>query len=160
MSDFKTIGPASILVCISSPVLSKKPVFIKIILSLAIRMHSFRFTVVLLSSSMIPIFTLKGLIPNSFSTAANRSQANLTSLGPCILGLTIYTLPFLEFTKLPVLSKSCLAIHMVNMASSMPSGISLPCLSKTAGFVMRCPTFRTSIKLLPGKLRVLLSFAV
>ena len=143
------MGPASMLVWISSPVLSRKPVFIKITLSLAARMHSFRLIVVLLSSSIIPILTVKGLIFNASSTAVKRSQVNWTSSGPCIFGFTMYTLPALELDRRLFPPRSCLAIHMVNMASKMPSGISFPALSKIAGLVIRWPTFLTNIRLRP-----------
>ena len=55
MSALGTIGPASMLVWISSPVRSRKPVLMKMTRSFAGRMHSFRLTVVRRSSSMMPI---------------------------------------------------------------------------------------------------------
>ena len=54
ISAFLIIGPNSIEVCISSPVRSKKPVFIKNTLFFNSLMHSFRFNDVRLSSSIIP----------------------------------------------------------------------------------------------------------
>ena len=138
------------LVWISSPVLSKKPVLIKITLSLATSIHSFKLTVVLLSSSIIPTFADKWGMFRAFSTAANKSHVSWTSSGPCIFGFTIYMLPVLEFLYRPLFSRSCLAIHMVNIASMMPSGTSAPVESNIPGFVIRWPTFLTSIKLLPG----------
>ena len=120
-------------------------------LSLAILIHSLRFIVVRLSSSMIPIFTVRGCKPSAISTAAKRSQVNLTSSGPCILGLTIYILLVLLFTVFPVLKMSCFAIAIVNIASIIPSKTSLPSLSKIAGLVIRCPTFLTRSVLLPDR---------
>ena len=71
-----TIGPASMLVCISSPVLSRKPVFIKITLSFATSIHSFKFRVVLLSSSIIPILIVFFGRLNIVSISSNRSHVN------------------------------------------------------------------------------------
>ena len=83
------MGPASIAVCISSPVLSKNPVFMNTVLSLAALMHSFRLTVVRLSSSIIPILRVFLFNSSASSTSEKILQANLTSSGPCILGLTM-----------------------------------------------------------------------
>ena len=58
MSPLRIIGPASIEVWISSPVRSRKPVLMKKMRSLAARMHSFRFSVVRRSSSMMPILSV------------------------------------------------------------------------------------------------------
>ena len=41
-------------------------------------------------------------------------------------------------------------MQTVKKASIIPSGISVPFLSLIAGLVIRCPTFLTNIKLLPG----------
>ena len=58
MSSLRTIGPASMLVWISSPVRSRKPVLMKMMRSRAARMHSLRLTVVRRSSSMMPILSV------------------------------------------------------------------------------------------------------
>ena len=42
----------------------------------------------------------------------------------------MYTLPALELDSRLFPPSSCLAIHIVNMASKMPSGITIPALSK------------------------------
>ena len=59
--------------------------------------YSFRFTEVLLSSSIIPHLIVFGLIFKTFSTLLKSSLVKLHSSGPCILGLTIYIEPVLEF---------------------------------------------------------------
>ena len=100
ISLFGNTGPASMLVCISSPVLSKNPVLINTILSLASYIHCFRLIVVLLSSSMIPIFNVFFSKPNASSIRPNNSTVAATSSGPCILGLTIYMLFVLLFEYL------------------------------------------------------------
>ena len=139
------------LVCISSPVLSKKPVLIKIILSLAFSMQDFRLIVVRLSSSIIPTFTVFFSRLNNCSTASNKSHVKATSSEPCIFGLTIYILLFLEFDNVFNLFRSYKAIHMVNIASKIPSKTSSPLSKITEGFCMRWPTFLTSKRLLPGR---------
>ena len=48
-------------------------------------------------------------------------------------------------------------MQIVKIESMIPSGISLPFLSLIAGFVIKCPTFLTSIKLLPGN-KIILPF--
>ena len=59
----------------------------------AAAMQACRFTLVRRSSSMMPSLTVLSGSPSSVSTRLNSSQANATSAGPCILGLTMYTLP-------------------------------------------------------------------
>ena len=44
-----------------------------------------------------------------------------------------------------------MAIKIVHIASSRPSGISFPSLSNTAGVDIKCPTFRFSINDRPFK---------
>ena len=124
--------------------------FIKITLCLAISIHSFKFTVVLLSSSIIPSFTVFSGKLKILSTSENKSQVNFTSSGPCILGFTIYILFVFEFLYTPLPIMSCMAIHTVKKASIIPSGTSLPFRSLIAGLVIKCPTFLTNMRLLPG----------
>ena len=76
-------------VCISSPVRSRKPVLMKKTRSFAARTHSFRFTVVRRSSSMIPILIVWRSSPRTSSTCARVRSQKATSSGPCILGLTM-----------------------------------------------------------------------
>jgi hypothetical protein len=52
-------------------------------------MQAARLTLVRRSSSMMPSFTVLAGSPSNCSTRANSSQANATSAGPCILGLTM-----------------------------------------------------------------------
>ena len=89
MSPFLIIGPASIEVCISSPVLSKNPVLIKNTLFFSVLMHSFKLDDVLLSSSIIPILQVYCSKPKTSSTFEKIKSVNSVSSGPCILGLTI-----------------------------------------------------------------------
>ena len=165
MSPFRIIGPASMAVCISSPVRSRKPVLMNTTRSLAARMHSLRFTLVRRSSSMMPILSVFSRIPSVRSTRANSSAAKATSSGPCILGLTMYIEPAREFMRRPPppapsppvsplsppLPMSCMAHSAVTWASRMPSGTSRPPASSTAGVVIRWPTLRTSISARPGR---------
>jgi hypothetical protein len=88
MSPLRIIGPASMAVCISSPVRSRKPVLMKATRLAAAAMQAFRLTEVRRSSSMMPSFTVLGR-PSSCSTRPNSSLAKATSAGPCILGLTM-----------------------------------------------------------------------
>ena len=81
--------PACMPVWISSPVLSKNPVLIKATLDCAALIHSFRFILVRLSSSMMPILIVLFGKSNNFSISEKSSSVNLTSSGPCIFGLTI-----------------------------------------------------------------------
>ena len=134
MSPLKIIGPASNDVCISSPVLSRNPVFIKTILSFTFLIHSFKLTVVLLSSSIIPTFIENFLIPKASSTFSNKVFVNSTSSGPCIFGFTIYTDLVLEFF---LFLKSCKAHKVDTNASIIPSGISDLSLKIIDGFVIR-----------------------
>ena len=76
-------------VWISSPVLSKNPVLIKATLDCAALIHSFRFMLVRLSSSIIPILIVLFGNSNKSSMCEKRSSVNFTSSGPCIFGLTI-----------------------------------------------------------------------
>ena len=103
MSPFFIIGPASIDVCISSPVLSKKPVLMKKTLLFNVLIHSFKFTDVLLSSSIIPHLIVFFSSFNTSSTLVNILSVKAVSSGPCIFGFTIYIDPVLE---LPFLFKS------------------------------------------------------
>lgn len=57
----------------------------------AARMHSFRFTVVRRSSSMMPVFKVLRDTPGASSAMRNNSTVKATSSGPCCLGLTMYT---------------------------------------------------------------------
>ena len=89
ISPFLIIGPASIDVCISSPVLSKNPVLIKKTLFFKVLMHSFKLDDVLLSSSIIPILQVYFFKPKTSSTLEKIKSVNAVSSGPCIFGLTI-----------------------------------------------------------------------
>ena len=137
-----TNGPANMEVWISSPVRSKKPVLMNTTRSLAERIHSFRLTVVRRSSSMMPIFIVKRGKPSASSIRPNNTSANATSSGPCILGLTMFTEPAVEFWNGALPFRSCIAIRVVIMPSMIPSGTSAPSASKIAGLVIRCPTLR------------------
>ena len=89
MSPLRTMGPASMAVCISSPVRSRKPVLMKATRLPAASIQAFRLTEVRRSSSMMPSFTVESDRLSTFSTRLNSSQAKATSRGPCILGLTM-----------------------------------------------------------------------
>ena len=58
MSPLRIIGPASIAVCISSPVRSRKPVLMKATRAAAAAMQALRLTLVRRSSSMMPSLTV------------------------------------------------------------------------------------------------------
>ncbi len=88
MKSFRLKGPASMLVWISSPVRSRKPVLMKATRVFAALMHSFRLTDVRRSSSMMPSFTVAAGRPSTSSTRAITASAKATSSGPCILGFT------------------------------------------------------------------------
>ena len=126
-------------VWISSPVRSRNPVLMKATRDRAARMHSARFTVVRRSSSMMPIFTVLGASPSTASTRVKTSFVNATSSGPCILGLTTYIDPVIEFDACaPVrCGRPGIAHSTVTMASSKPSGTGKWSRSSTAGVVMR-----------------------
>ena len=83
------MGPDSIDVWISSPVLSKNPVLIKKTLFLNTLMHSFKLTEVLLSSSIIPQLQVYFFNPNNSSTLEKIKSVNAASSGPCIFGFTM-----------------------------------------------------------------------
>ena len=100
MSFFRTTGPASMEVWISSPVRSRKPVLMKATRSRAAPMQALRFSVVRRSSSMIPTLMVSGGIPSTCSTRENSSTVNATSSGPCIFGFTTYIEPVSEFASL------------------------------------------------------------
>ena len=144
MSPLRSIGPACIAVCISSPVRSKKPVLMNATLARASLMQAFRLALVRRSSSMMPSLTVLAGKPKSASTRLKSSLAKATSAGPCIFGLTIYTEPVRElpYRCSLVRLRSCSAIATVTTASRMPSNISLPWPSRIAGLVIRCPTLR------------------
>ncbi len=93
MSPLRIMGPACMAVCISSPVRSRKPVLMKATRAGAAAIQALRFTEVRRSSSMMPSLTVFCGRPSSCSTRPNSSLAKATSAGPCILGLTMYTLP-------------------------------------------------------------------
>ena len=79
MSPLRMTGPASMQVCISSPVRSKKPVLMKATRLLAAAMQALRLALVRRSSSMMPSLTVEAFNPNTFSTRPNNSSANATS---------------------------------------------------------------------------------
>ncbi len=108
----------------------------------AARIHSFRFTVVLRSSSMMPIFTVLSGNPSRCSILDNVSLANFTSSGPCIFGLTMYMEPAGEFIRSPV--TSTIPIATVVMASIIPSGTSFPSRVFIRLVVIKWPTLRIS----------------
>ena len=68
MSPLRSMGPASMAVCISSPVRSKKPVLMKATRLAAAAIQALRFTLVRRSSSMMPSLTVLLGRPSSFST--------------------------------------------------------------------------------------------
>ncbi|CFO24324.1 Uncharacterised protein [Bordetella pertussis] len=89
ISPLRSIGPASMPVCISSPVRSRNPVLMKATRAAAAAMQAFRLTLVRRSSSMMPILMVwRGSLSRS-STRSNNSLAKAASAGPCILGLTM-----------------------------------------------------------------------
>ena len=144
-------------VCISSPVLSRKPVLMKKTLLFNVLMHSFKLTEVRLSSSIIPHLIVFFSSFRTSSTRLNILSVKAVSSGPCILGLTIYIEPFLEF---PFLLRSCNAAAEVMNASIIPSGTSDPSSKIIDGLVIRCPTFLISNKLLPCNFSFLLSLEI
>ncbi|MCY1548668.1 hypothetical protein D9M68_847920 [compost metagenome] len=83
------MAPASMALCISSPVRSRKPVLMNTTRSLAALMQALRLTEVRRSSSMMPIFRVWRGRKSMSSTRPNSSSAKATSAGPCIFGLTI-----------------------------------------------------------------------
>ncbi len=89
MSPLRTIGPACMALCISSPVRSRKPVLMNATRLAAAPMQALRLTLVRRSSSMMPSLTVSAGRPSTCSTRPNSSLANATSAGPCILGLTM-----------------------------------------------------------------------
>ena len=137
------------LVWISSPVRSKKPVLMNTTRSFAARIHSFKLTEVRRSSSIMPTLIVKRSRPRASSIRPNNSLVNATSSGPCILGFTMLMLLAVEFWYGLLPFKSCIAISEVIMPSMMPSGTSLPFSSMIAGLVIRCPTLRTNSMLRP-----------
>ncbi|MNJ75331.1 hypothetical protein D3C77_724100 [compost metagenome] len=89
MSPLRSIGPASMLECISSPVRSRKPVLMKATREAAAPMQALRLMLVRRSSSMMPIFSvLRGTLIRS-STRSKSSLAKAASSGPGILGFTM-----------------------------------------------------------------------
>ena len=118
----------------------------KTIRSFTCLIHSFRFTVVLRSSSIIPILTVFFFNFKTFSTLSKSLLVNETSSGPCIFGFTIYTEPVLEFF---LFFKSCFAHSTVIKPSKIPSGISEPSLNSMELLFIRCPTFLFKIRDLP-----------
>ncbi|MNP04220.1 hypothetical protein D3C76_961280 [compost metagenome] len=112
--------------------------------SAAALMQDLRLTVVRRSSSMMPTLTVLRFMPSRSSTWLKISAAKATSSGPCIFGLTMYTLPLRVFLRLVLPLRLCRAIRLVNSPSWIPSGISLPWASRIAGLVIRWPTLRTN----------------
>ncbi|MCY1544806.1 hypothetical protein D9M68_807110 [compost metagenome] len=89
MSPLRSMAPASMVECISSPVRSRKPVLMKTTRLAAAAMQALRLTLVRRSSSMMPIFSVCRGSPSRSSTRPKSSSAKATSAGPCIFGLTI-----------------------------------------------------------------------
>ncbi|MNJ54532.1 hypothetical protein D3C77_499760 [compost metagenome] len=151
MSPLRSMAPASMAVCISSPVRSRKPVLMNTTRDAALAMQALRLTLVRRSSSMMPIFRVLRGMPSRSSTWLKISAAKATSSGPCIFGLTMYTLPLRVFLRLVLPLRLCRAIRLVNRPSWMPSGISLPWASRIAGLVIRWPTLRMNSSERPGR---------
>ena len=89
MSPLRSMGPASMEECISSPVRSKNPVLMKATRLAAAAIQALRLTLVRRSSSMMPSLTVLSGRPKTCSTRLNNVEAKATSAGPCILGLTM-----------------------------------------------------------------------
>jgi hypothetical protein len=87
MSPLRLMAPASMLVWISSPVRSRKPVLMKIDPARAARMHSLRLTVVRRSSSMMPILRVLRRAPARPRRGRTVSPAKADLLGPVHLRL-------------------------------------------------------------------------
>ncbi|MCY1302488.1 hypothetical protein D9M69_541750 [compost metagenome] len=85
----------------------------------------------------MPTFRVLRGRPRTSSTRLKISAAKATSSGPCIFGLTMYTLPVRLFLRLVLPLRLWMAIRLVNSASWMPSGTSLPWASRIAGLVIR-----------------------
>ena len=147
MSPLRSIAPACMALWISSPVRSRKPVLMNATRDAAAPMQALRLTLVRRSSSMMPIFRVWRWSCRRSSIRLNNCSAKATSAGPCIFGLTMYTLPARE---LPRRCRSCTAIRLVMTPSRIPSGISSPWLSRIAGLVIRCPTLRINNNERPG----------
>jgi hypothetical protein len=89
MSPLRSIGPARIEVCISSPVRSRNPVLMNTMRLRTAAMHAARFADVRRSSSITPTLSVYVGSPSNVSTAPNKSSVKATSSGPCIFGLTM-----------------------------------------------------------------------
>ena len=89
ITSLRNTAPASILVCISSPVRSRKPVLIKTMRAFASATQAFRLIEVRRSSSMTPIFNVFRASPKVSSMRSKSETVKATSSGPCIFGLTI-----------------------------------------------------------------------
>ena len=87
MSPLRIIGPASIAVCISSPVRSRKPVLMNATRLEAAAMQAFRLTLVRRSSSMMPSLTVLSGRPSSCSTRAEQLAGEGHLGRPVHLGL-------------------------------------------------------------------------
>ena len=97
-------------------------------------MHSFRFNDVRLSSSIIPHLIVYFSNLKTFSTFSKIKLVKEHSSGPCCFGLTIIIDPVLEFF---FSLRSCIEHNDVTNASSIPSGISDPSLSRIHGLVIK-----------------------
>ncbi|MCY1178065.1 hypothetical protein D9M73_184000 [compost metagenome] len=105
--------------------------------SAAAWMQALRLTVVRRSSSMMPTFRVLRGRPSMSSIRPNNSLVNAASSGPCIFGLTMYTDPVRLFLRLLLPLRLWIAARLVTRPSRMPSGTSLPSLSRIASMVIR-----------------------
>ncbi|MNC26927.1 hypothetical protein D3C75_750790 [compost metagenome] len=105
--------------------------------SAAALMQDLRLTVVRRSSSMMPTLRVLRVRPRTSSTRPNSSLVKAASSGPCIFGLTMYTLPVRVFLRLVLPLRLWMAIRLVTRPSMMPSGTSLPSCSRMASLVIR-----------------------
>ncbi|MCY1179205.1 hypothetical protein D9M73_195900 [compost metagenome] len=105
--------------------------------SAAALIQALRLTVVRRSSSMMPTFSVLRFMPSTSSMRPNSSLVNAASSGPCIFGLTMYTEPVRLFLRLVLPLRLWIAARLVTRPSRMPSGTSLPSLSRMASMVIR-----------------------
>jgi hypothetical protein len=128
MSPLRSIGPACIAVCISSPVRSRKPVLMKATREAAAAMQALQVDAgATLFVHDAELDGVAGQAQQGFD--AVEQLAGEGHFGRSVhLGLDDVDEPARELTisSLPRRRRSCSAIVVVTTASRMPSGISLP----------------------------------
>ena len=105
------------LVWISSPVRSKKPVLMNTTRSFAARMHSFRLTVVRRSSSMMPILRVFRLSPRASSIRCEQLDRGGDFLRPMLLRLDDIN------ASRPAVAILSLALEIVNGGQRRDHGV-------------------------------------